>query len=124
MFPKKTVKQMKVVKTRAKAEAARRCDVSADSVRENAENAVNKARSVSGEAKPLLERKSGEFCASRSGASPPGLETGPRSENTGKNILSAISREPCFAFLQLSAANAVRGFKVPGYTSSLCVGNC
>ena len=71
VFPKKTVKQMKVVKTRAhdecKAEAAPRRDVSADSVRENAEKAVNKARSVSGEAKPLLERKSSEFCASTSG---------------------------------------------------------
>ena len=51
---------------------------------------MNKARSISGEAKPLLERKSSEFCASTSGGSPPGLETGPRSENTGKNIPSDL----------------------------------
>ena len=72
------------------------------------QRAVNKARSVSGEAKPLLERKSSEFCASRSGGSPLGLETGPRSENTGENILSDLGD----------------GSGMPGFTSSLCVGNC
>ena len=53
-------------------------------------NAVNKARSVSGQARPSLERKSSEFCASTSGGLPPESETGPRSENTGKKILSDL----------------------------------
>jgi len=94
MFPKKTAAQMKAVKTRANDEctdkAAPRCEVSADSIRENVENAVNKARSVSGRAKPLPERKSGEFCVSMSGGPSPELETGPRSESTGKKILSDL----------------------------------
>ena len=83
---------------------------------------MNKARSVSGQAKQKLpEQKSSEPCVSTSGGLPPELENGPRSEITDKSMLSDLSdgsvsvfvddgylsREQFIAFLQLSAANTV-----------------
>ena len=135
VFPKKPVAQHKKVAKAAihksKADAPRR-DVSAGGIRENVENAVNKARSVSGRAKQkLLERKSSESSVSTSGGLPPELENGPRSESTDKTILSDLGDGSGSSFvddgclsLESNLLRSCKSLPRMSLSDSKCLGMC